>query len=176
MKNKRLPSKQEILHVFAACVVPVYSWSIFVFLWKMPSWLNFLNLDFWSLASILAYALAFALLESVVLLLGLVLLAAVFPQRLFRDRFVAQSGVIILLTTGWAIVLQRPEVAAWTLKPLLLSAVVYLILVVVSCVLVYRYKRLEKAMDALVERLTVFLYIYIPASFLGVIVVILRNI
>jgi hypothetical protein len=46
----------------------------------------------------------------------------------------------------------------------------------VPCVLVYRSRRIERAIRALAERLTVLLYVYVPLGLLSLIVVIARNV
>jgi hypothetical protein len=142
----------------------------------MPSWLQFLG--FWENVSIFAYSLAFALLESVVLLSILIILSAVLPVQCFRDKFVAQSSIMVFVATFWAIVFQSvdAEIHLWSLAEGLFWGVLCLTAIGVSCVLVDRSKRLEGALSAFAERLTVFLYIYVPMSMLGLVVVISRNI
>jgi hypothetical protein len=176
--KKRLPPKRDIVLVFAACAVPVYSWSIVAFLERMPGWLLFLSL--WDLMGAFAYTQAFAFLESAAVLLALILLSVILPARFLRDRFIAQGGMIVFLTVAWAVALRyargNASVAFWSLKTLLLWLVLYSVSVGVPCLLINRYGRLEHIIDALVERLTVLLYFYVPITLLSIVVVILRNI
>jgi positive regulator of sigma E activity len=61
------------------------------------------HLNFWDVVGILAYTQTVGLLESAMVLLVLILLGAILPARLFRDEFVAQGSMLVLLTLGWAI-------------------------------------------------------------------------
>ena len=175
----RLAPIQGIVPVFAACVVPVYGWSILRFFYAMPSWL--LHLKTWDLIGVFAYTQVLALLESAAVLLVVILLAAILPAHLLRDRFVPQGSMVVFLTSGWAIVAKHTgripfsESAPWPSRSLLCGGVLYLATIGVSHILIRRSKRLETAINSLMDRLTVFLYVYMPASFLSSIIVILRN-
>lgn len=173
--RNRFAPIQDIVLVFAACVFPIYGWSILWFFERLRGWLFFLS--FWGVISIFAYTQVFALLESAVVLLVLVLLGAILPARLFRDKFAAQGSIAVLLTVGGGILIQTTKlIPLWPSKRLFLGAVVYLTSIGMSYVLIHRYKRLEEAIYSFIERLTVLLYVYIPITFLSVIIVILRNI
>ena len=125
LKN-RLPSRQEILVIFALAFVIVYSWSTLMFFNYLPGWLLFL--DSWTIAGIFAYSQVFAFFESLVVLAGLVLVAAVLPPRIFRDRFVAQAAAIVVLAAAAAVVLHLlREVPLWPSKRLLFGLLAYLL-------------------------------------------------
>ena len=162
--------------VFASCAVPVYSWSIVAFLQKLPSWL--LSLSLWELAGAFAYTEVFALLESLLLLLGVVLLCVALPPRFFRDRFVAQSSMTVFVTSAWVVVLQFniETVRLWTLRTLLMWLVLYLVSIGVSYILVHRYRRLEECVTVFVERLVVLLCVYAPVTILSAAIIALRNV
>jgi len=147
-----------------------------MFFEKMPGWLFYLNC--WDVIGIFAYTQTFALLESGIVLFVLILIGAILPARFFRDRFVAQGSMMVFLTSGWAIAAHYSAKVfnLWALKTLFLWSVLYLASIGVSYALLYRYKRLEEAMNSFVERLTVLLYVYAPVTFLSIIIVIFRNI
>ena len=174
--RNRFASIQDIVFVFAACVFLVYSWSIFAFLERMPSWL--FHLSTWDVISVFAYTQTFALLESAIVLLVLIFLGATLPARFLRDRFVAQGSMVMLLTSGWAIAVRynMATVLSWTLTTFFFWAALYLVSIGVFYVLIHRYKRLEEAINSFAERLTVLLYVYIPITCLSVFIVIIRNI
>ena len=101
--------------VLATVLFPVFSWSVIWFLQKMPGWQPFL--DIWSILSILAYALAFALLESLIVLGLLIALAAIIPARALRAQFAALGSTIVLVTAFWTIIFQlvsEPTVRYWS--------------------------------------------------------------
>jgi hypothetical protein len=176
ISSSRLPKRVEIAPVYAACVFPIFSWSIVWFFQKMPGWLPYLSLT--KVLSILAYGQAFALFESALLLLLLILPATVLPARFFRDRFTAQASTIAFTLTFWAIVFQiiNTTTEVWAPGRLSLWAVLLLASLVILCALVRRSGRLAQITTAVAERLTVFLYIYVPLGLLGLAVVVARNI
>jgi hypothetical protein len=168
--------RRDIILVFASCAFPIYSWSFLWFFQKMPSWLQFLNL--WDNVSIVAYIQAFALLESLLVLLLLIVLGFLLPAPFFRDKFAAQGSVTVFVASCWAVVFQslRGEVRAWSLGESLFWFALSLLTIGVSCVMIYRLECLERAVGAFAERLTVLLYLYVPLSLVGLIVVAARNI
>ena len=134
-------------------------------------------LSLWDILGIFAYTQAFALLESSAVLFGLLLVGAVLPARFFRDRFLTQASTVVFAITFWIIVFQSiiSTVRRWTVLMMLFWFGLALVSVVLSCILVRRSKWIERVISAFVERLTVFLYIYVFLGLVGLLVVIVRN-
>jgi len=162
--------------VFAACAFPVHVWAILSILWELPAWI--LILTPWNMAGVIAYTLAFALLESLTLLSGLLVLAIVLPRRWFRDKFVALSTVAVFVTTGWAILAHYNDAAlqTWSIKTFLLWAGVYLVSLGFSYTLVQRFTKLEKLVVSLADRLLILGYLYLSLDILSIAVIALRNV
>jgi hypothetical protein len=174
--GERLPGKADLAPVLASCVFLVFSWSMLWFFQQMPGWMAYL--DSWDILGILAYIQAFALLESVIVLLLVIVVAIVLPANWFRDRFAAQGSMMVFVITFWTVLFQGIAFALplWSSGQLLFGLMLPLVSIVVACALVHRSEKAEKAIRALADRLTVFLYIYVPLGFLGLIVVVARNI
>jgi hypothetical protein len=174
--SKRLPSGGEIIAAFAICAVVVYSWPIFLFLDRVPGWLFHLELP--KILSIFAYTQAFALFESLVVLGGLLLATVLLPTRLFRHHFVGSAGAVVLVLTAWAIAAQRYDdlIRTWSTQVLLSWLLVALASVVLALLLVRRSAALERSIVALAQRLTAFLYLYLPISFVSLATVLVRNV
>ncbi len=170
---KRIAPWRELMLVFAVCAFPVYSWSIYYFLERMPAWLYYL--DSWEVLSIFAYTQVFAFVESLVITLGLLVVAALLPFC-FRCHFVAVASVLALLVTVAAVILQfnDDELRALALIPVLLT-VGLMGSVIGLLLLVYRQPQVQQRVEALAERLSVLLYLYLPLSLLGLVIVIMRN-
>ena len=141
-------------------------------------------LDPWEILSAFAYVQVFSFLQSMAALLVLILLSVVLPARLFRDKFAAQGCVTMFLVTFWAVVLVRHDFKVVYLgnpDELLLPGrfLLWLALCVLSVgvywALVRRSRRLERAVNAFAERLTALLYMYVPVTFLSIVVVAVRN-
>jgi len=172
----RFPTRNDIIPVFAASIFIVYSWAILWFLQKMPGWLPFLSL--WAILSILAYTLAFALLESCVVLLALVILGFLTPYKFVRARFISQGSVLLFTAASWTAILQllRSELRMWSLSELILWFGIAISSIVAASVLVYRMPRFQQALRSLCTRLTIFLYVYLPVGMISCMVVLVRNI
>jgi hypothetical protein len=140
-------------------------------------------LGLWDIASILAYVLAFALVESVIVAFLLAcllsLLRMVFPNFL-GDEFVPISSVMVFINAFWAFVFHRillsGYVLSWSLGRYLLSVLLYTLSIGVSVVLLHRLDAIAKGLRLFAERLVVFLYLYVPLSVIGGLVVLVRNI
>ena len=176
--KKRLPSRQEALQLLAVCTFLVYSWSILHFFRKLPSWILFLS--YWDVASIFAYVLAFALIESIVVFSILILCCLVLPTWILRDGFVSKGSTLLIMNAFWASVfhpiLLSDHILSWSPGQYALSALLYLASMGVSWYLVHRSHPISRALNSFAERLTVFLYVYIPLGVLGILGVLARNI
>ena len=71
--QSRIPRGNEIISVFAVAVFMVYTWTMYVSFWNLPSWLMYLEIG--EIFSIYAYAFLVNFLESI-LLLSVALLAS----------------------------------------------------------------------------------------------------
>jgi hypothetical protein len=163
--------------VFAACVFLIFSWSILWFFQRVPGWLPYLNV--WDIAGILAYTQAFALLESLATLLVILLVAILLPARWCASAFTAYGGTLVLALGFWAALLQLifdVVIADWTGLEFIGWFGLALVSIVVACVLVRRSRRIARAIEGLLERLTIFLYIYVPLGLIGALVVLFRNV
>lgn len=123
----------------------------------------------------ISYALAFALLESVLFLIGLVVLGIVLPW--FKDGFVSYASMVVLLTSAWAIAAHYNDevIRLWGLKQFALCFLLYLASVVIGYFLIRRLQRLRMLLRAGVERLSALSFIYVFVDLLAVIIVVIRN-
>jgi hypothetical protein len=168
--RQRLPQKRDMVLAFAFCVFLVFSWSILVFFRKVPYWLLFL--DTLDLISSLAYALSFALLESVAILSIWILAGIVLPARFLRERFVALGGGTILVSGIWVIA-DHTNIIGFLESPL--WPLLCLGSLVATYLLIYHSHHLQNILTSLAERLTVLLYLYVPAALASLVIVIIRN-
>jgi hypothetical protein len=169
--KSRFPSRQELVWGFAACVFPIFSWSVLIFFKRMQYWGLFLST--WDLIGTFAYSQVFALIESTTLLLILVILSSILPQWLLRERFVAHTIMIVLIGTVW-IILEHLEVIHFFDS--LLWPSLCLVSFGLSHALVLRSERLQGFMNRFADRLTVLLHVYIPTALLSAVVIVYRSI
>ncbi|MEW5942138.1 MAG: hypothetical protein AB1750_20930 [Chloroflexota bacterium] len=172
--SKRLPKFADILPVFAVIAVMFYGWSLVVFLWKLPGWLFFLNVG--EIAVIFANELVTNLAESLAILLLLLAVCAILPARFLRDDFAARGGIAALTVIGaMMLFLNRVvEKGAAFNRYLYWWMLGTVALAVFLAWLGARVKFLRAAVTWLADRLIVFLFVLLPLTALGMIVVIAR--
>ena len=175
MKN-RFPKFTEILPVYSVIAVLVYGWELYRFAWRVPSWLHYVTMG--ELFGIFSYTMLQGLFESLLLLGLLLIVCALLPARFLKDVFIVRGTAIALAFLGviiaYLVVLDAigleytNRIELWTLGNIIFT--------ILFAWLVVRVRFLNTAMSWLSDRLLVFLFLLMPLSAIGVIVVILRNI
>lgn len=168
--RKRLPQGHDMMLAFAICVFLVFSWSMLIFFEKLQYWMLFLSTS--ELIGALAYALSFALLESVAIWSAWILASVVLPSRFLRERFVALGGGIIIVSAIWVIadhvyIVRLLEFGLWPFLCLGSLILVYLV--------IFHSQHLQSFLTSMAERATVLLYLYVPAALVSLVIVIIRN-
>ena len=176
----RLPSRQDAVPVLSVIVFIVFSWTLYRMFWYIPSWLEYLSV--WSVLITAAYVLAFALLESGIVFSLTCLLSFVLPPRLFRQQFIAQASSILVGLSIGAFLLQRKMKLIYRMTyPELLTYPVMILLSILALILILnyvfrRFESLTRFIRLVAERMTIFLYVYVPLGLLGLLIVMFRNI
>jgi hypothetical protein len=176
--HDRLPDSQSIRNVFAVIVTLVYSWTLFISFYQLPSWLFYLNVR--EILSLYAYSFAVDLLDSLLLLALVLLLEMTVFILANKEKFQSRAITIVLILLGSLMlrlslfpayedvgVFVSGELIWWVLTFLLGLA---LILVVQKTGLI------RSLLNGLASRAVVFLYIYLPLSFISLVIVVFRNV
>jgi hypothetical protein len=167
--HNRFPMRREILLLFAACAFPVHLWGIITMLIEVPALIR--KASIFELIGALAYTLSFLLFESLVVTGLLILVAAILPSRILKNKIVAQGSVLALISAGWAMSLHPQGVSIQ--NPHLIP---YLIAVVVAYILIDRFAKLEALIKRLVAALTVLSFTLVAFDFISLFIVLFRNI
>jgi hypothetical protein len=173
----RLPEFQSIAAVFAVTSVVLYGWTILEFGWKLSSWLY--NLTVWEIFSVFSYLMVFNFLEAVLALLGLIILSLLLPVKIMRDAFVARGGIIVLCILG-SMLLHLKIVSNYDLAETSFVQSLWLwwlVTFIVTFILTWFIPKMPLAVKALKEfadRAIVFLFILLPLSAIGLIVIVVR--
>jgi len=169
------PTLGQLTPVYAVIVVLVFSWSLYRFFWRFPSWAFFATAG--EIAVILAYMTSVNVLESLLVLLTPIVMSVLLPENWFHSRFVSRSVSLVALALAFLMYLdsQLQTYAPFPLElyraaPLAGVAVLWLVFVI------DRVAILRRAVEALADRATVFLYVSIPLSLLAVATVLIRNV
>jgi hypothetical protein len=175
--RKRLPEKNEVFTVLGIVVFVVYSWSIWGFLREVPSFLLFFKLG--QILAIFLYMMGFALLECLLVMIGLGLMSLVMPVRWFKDGFVYKSfitvvlGAVVILSFGNTLMSLNNDFPP--LELILKSVSIAIAACALLLTLFHYVKPLQKAVLFIADRIGVMAYFYIPLGVLGMIVVLIRN-
>jgi len=152
------------------------------FLHKVPSYLLRFNVG--EIISILAYVLAFALLESLLFLGAIVLLSFVLPRHVILDRFISQGTILALTTMLWIIPIHYKKVILKTLSLKSIDAslvngfwlISFLLILVGLSIQIRRFPKFEAIIIAFADRLTVLGVLFLALDIVSVIIVTFRNI
>jgi hypothetical protein len=181
--GNRLPIGSEILSVFNVILFVVFGWSIRGFLFVLPSFLLYYQLG--DIAAILFYMLAFALLESLFLTFGLVLISIIFPSNWLKTGFGYKGFLVLSVSTIGLVLYQGYYKVGFfqafikddysTLFPMLIGFVVCLIILGLLFWIFKNSSRIKSSLLTFIDQFGVFAYIYIPLGLIGLIVVLVRN-
>ena len=161
--------------MFAAIALPVFAWSILNVLREMPSWV--LRLNTWDLVGVIAYTQAFALIETLAVLVTVILIAAVLPAKLFRDHFVAVGSSLVFVAAVWAIAyhLSPVDVTDMARQQLLLVGLASATSITLVYGVVTHSSRIETLVQSATERVSVLSFIYAGIGALSLFLIITRN-
>jgi len=173
--TNRLPRPTEIEPVLGLLFFAIFTWSIRGFLSELPSFLLYYNLG--DIFGVFSYMMAFALLESLIIMGLLLFIAFIFPEKWLREKFAHKATVIVLVAGGAMIYLQNILTFQLpSLKELILGTGVPLLTLIVLFFLLARNLRLQLILENILERFKIFSYIYVPLGLIGSFVVIIRNV
>jgi hypothetical protein len=172
---KRIPKISQLLPAYAVIVLVIYTWTILWFFWKLPSWLDYLNL--FEIAITFTYVLATNFIESLAVLSILVGLSVILPKKWFYDLFVARGTSIALLGLGYMIYLAY-QVQAKIDHPVfsfrILPIALTLALILAVCFAASSIHIVRKTLEFLADQATIVLFISIPVSIISVLIAAFR--
>lgn len=173
--KSRLPDLASLTSVYAIIVVMFYGWSLIAFIWKLPSWLNYLSVG--ELLVILAYTLTSGLFESLSILGVLTLAAIILPGRLLRQDFIVRGVVIVVCLAGFGMAflaryvrVGQGIVDVWGIWLIAAFSALAGMLFVTN-----RWPPARRAIVWLADQTTIFLFILMPLSIISLFFVLYWN-
>ena len=171
---RRLPQRGEILSVFGVVVFAVHSWSVRGFLYQAPAYSLYYSIG--EMFFVFSYMMAFALLESVLITLLLVVPAVILPSKLLKEGFAYKGFLAVLVASAYSIWLQN---TLGNLPPpsslLLNNAGIAVGAFVLLAILFQLVGFLQKIVINLAERMGIMAYLYVPLGLIGILVFISRS-
>ena len=170
--KRRLPARNEMILALSMAAFLVFTWSLRALFFNFPAFMLSFNMG--EILVIAAYMLAFALLETLLVMLLTVLLAVLLPGVLLKEGFSYKASFFFIAFAVISIHLQFVMTNQPKISYLALELGRALILWLVPVLLV-RYVRVVRqiVMDIL-DRLTIFSYIYLPLGVISLLVVAVR--
>jgi hypothetical protein len=172
--SRGFPTKRESFYIFAACVFPIHVWLIITVLREVPAWM--MRVTGWDLIGIIAYSLVYGLIESVLVFGAVFLFVILLPIAALRHKIVAVASGTVFVSALWFVILHYNEhwIGTRQVAPLLAWLTTYLLGLGGFYLLVHRSLRVEKLVNAFVERVAVLSILYLGLDLLGLMIVIMR--
>ena len=162
--------------VYAVAVFLVYTWTLFISFWKLPSWLFFLRIS--EIVSIYSYAFLVNFAESILLLLIVLLLGIALPRRWWMDALIPKGFVFILIILGSAILhyslYRTPDTREILVTGQLNWWINTFLITVFLTWLTGRLKWVRQPLENLADRFIVFMYVYLPLTGISLFIVLVR--
>jgi hypothetical protein len=172
--SSRFPGWQAVTSVYATIVLLVYGWTAYWIAWKFPSWIYYLTIS--EILWIICYAMVVNLLESLILIFGVLALGFLMPKTWLTDRFGPSGTLLSMLLVGILMYFSGPVQSAerFSYTPLIQIGISLLAALAIA-VLLPLYRPAAAFLDLLADRAKIFLYILLPVSLVSLVMVILRN-
>lgn len=173
--SARFPDSQSILLVFAAVSLVFYGWTIVSSAWKLNSWLN--NLNVWEILSLFSYLFIWNFLESVAVLAGLLGLSTLLPGKFLKEKFVVRGVIVAFCLIGSMMLQLKLYTDGMRGRVVDSLGLWWFITVVALTVLAWvlpKWRAGETLVQEFADRSTVFLYIFMPLTAIGFLVIVFR--
>jgi hypothetical protein len=163
-----------MIAVLAVAVFMCFTWTLIGFFNKLSSFVLYFTPG--EIANIFAFMMAFALLESLVAAVLLVLLSAILPSNWLKEGFAFKGFVILLVATVAAILFQKALRDHFpSIQMLLTYLLLPLLLISLLVWLVHSRPRLQNILLSVQDRILIMLFIYVPLGVIGLLVVMARD-
>ena len=172
-----LPDRRSLLLVFGVAAFLTYTWTVLTSFWKFPSWLFFLDIG--QISSIYAYSFLVNLIESVLLTAGVILVRAIAPGLWWKDDFVSLSVLSMVgFVAGLNLWIRQYDPSAASgvfLDGQMVWIIALPVVLLVLALLSHKVEFLKRAARGFADRTVIFLYIYLPATALSIVVIAFRG-
>lgn len=167
---------QDIWLASVPIVLSVHIWSILHVFEEVPAWI--IRMTLWELLGAIAYTQAFALLESVFILVVFLFVGFILPKRWFAHRFAPATSLVVIIITLWAIAAHNYDkvIRNWGARDFLPWLILMMISLTLALLLVSRSEKVKNMLTAFVERASVLSIIYLFIDSLSIIIVMVRNV
>jgi len=183
-------SKRGLWNLFLICAFPLHVWTI-ILAFRDFSWVTD-RTNSWDAVGVVSYGLIFAFVESVAVLLVAILLGFLVSKKWSEDRRITLVGTLAFITSLWAIAnylffMLQVSIPGNTIlsiakmgHPLRFLYVISLAIigptVVLPAYFVLQSEKFMQAVRGFFERISTLTLFYLFFDFVGLIIVIIRNV
>ena len=161
----RFPSQEQMILAAGSIELFIFSWSLRGFFFRAPSYILYMNIG--QILAVAAYYMAFALLESALVLIVFALAAAILPSNWLKQNFGVGSFPMILVIAVSSYYLQQQITYAYPgIKYIAIGYGSTLLGAAIMAAVFIFVPILRKWLGWLVEQVSIFAYLY---TFIGVI-------
>ena len=149
----------------------VYGWTSYWIVWNLPSWLGFIALR--DILGIFAYSYVVNFFESLAVLIAVIFLGAILPEKWLRGDFVLIGGFVVLYFLIFGMFLLYNFIPLSQLGQSVMAA---FILFFAGQYAIRHFHLARKVIETLADRSIIFLYMSVPVTIVGLFIVFLRSI
>ena len=174
--RNRLPEFEQILQVYSVIVLMIYGWTIYWYIWKIPSWIYYLPIG--NILSIYTYAASVNFLESLLIIFGLVAVAVILPFTWLKESFAAVGSAFIIPSLAYIMYVSGKFEAVsdnYYPRELLHLAPYILITALMFAFITAKWNVHSRILSEISSRTVIFVYISIPVSVLSIVYVLVKN-
>jgi len=170
----RFPDEAQVAKVFAVAAFFCYGWTLIAFFRSLTvNWMLFMEPG--EIVGVLSYLLVSDFFEAALVTSVLALLAALLPRQVLRTRFAARGPILVASLLGSIMLYMRffeiRELDTSGFRWLLMFMGIGLPLVA----LVRLSSKVERFIVLAADRCVVLLYLFLPLSAAGLLIVVVRN-
>ena len=170
--ERRLPARNDIFLALSLAAFLVFTWSLRAFFFSLPAFL--LSQTPGEILVVVAYMLAFALLETLFMMFTMLGLAVILPGWLLKEGFSYKASFFFLASGVIFIHLQYGLTNQPTLNFLLRELGLILVLWIIPVLLTRYIGIVRKIVLDILDRLTIFSYVYLPLGVISLVVILIR--
>jgi hypothetical protein len=174
--TNRLPDFRSIVLVFSVISLVFYGWTFVSIAWKLNSWA--MNLLPEEIGVLICNLMVLSFLESIAVVLTLLVFSLLLPQKALKDKFVVRGSILVLCvfgSMGLHLKLHADEVNHLIARSLELWWLLTSLLAIVLMWYLPRLHATEPVIREFADRTTVFLYLFLPITAIGLLVMALRG-
>ncbi len=168
--RSRFPKSTEIIPVYGFVVFVIHSWAISVFLNRLPSWIMYTSSL--GLLLIFAYTMAFAFLESLLVMAILLIISFILPSKWYKGGFAFKGFITVLVGAISSIQFQKNLPTKFPSMHMLYNYLGVTLFAIIGLILLAQYVSFfQKILLFVGEKFTIMLYLYFPLGLISLIAV-----